>query len=109
MIWWGKRSSHRVGDREAALPPIDENPRHEFAPFDEIIQLGIDPMPISPPCFIASRAESLEQLLEAFRDIADRDDIHQAADRLLLVLEWIRRDAACAAADPIFAPIRLAS
>jgi hypothetical protein len=40
-----------------------------------------------------SRAECLEQLLEAFSDIADRDDIHQAAERLARVQEWIKRDA----------------
>jgi hypothetical protein len=34
-----------------------------------------------------ARAECLEQLPEAFRDIIDRDDIHQAARRLLLVQE----------------------
>jgi len=62
-----------------------------------------------PPGGIASRAECLEQLLEAFRDIADRDDIHHAAERLTLAQAWIRREADRAAADPIFAPIRLAS
>jgi hypothetical protein len=50
----------------------------------------------------ASRAFCLEQLLEAFRDIADRDDIHQAADRLCAVQAWIERETARAAADPIF-------
>jgi hypothetical protein len=61
------------------------------------------------PAVIASEAECLEQILEAFRDIADRDDIHQAADRLSLVQEWIRRAAEIAAADPIFAGLRFAS
>ena len=55
------------------------------------------------------RAECLEQLLEAFADIADRDDIHQAAERLARVQDWIRREAEAAAADPIFAALRLAS
>jgi hypothetical protein len=55
------------------------------------------------------RAECLEQLLEAFVDIADRDDIHQAAERLARVQDWIRREAEQAAADPIFAALRLAS
>jgi hypothetical protein len=55
------------------------------------------------------RGEWLEQLLEAFADIADRDDIHQAAERLAKVQEWIKREAAAAAADPIFAALRLAS
>lgn len=57
----------------------------------------------------AARAECLEQLLEAFVDIADRDDIHRAAERLALVQAWIEREAAAAAADPIFAAFRLAS
>lgn len=52
---------------------------------------------------VHARAECLEQLLEAFRDIIDRDDIHQAARRLLLVQEWIRNEAESAADDPIFA------
>lgn len=55
------------------------------------------------------RAECLEELLEAFVDIADRDDIHQAAERLVRVQDWIRREAEAAAADPIFAALRLAS
>ena len=62
-----------------------------------------------PPVEVVSRADCLEQLLEAFRDIADRDDIHQAAQRLGLAQAWIRREADRAAADPIFALIRLAS
>jgi len=62
-----------------------------------------------PPAVIATEDECLEQILEAFRDVADRDDIHQAAARLARVQEWIRRAAELAAADPIFASIRLAS
>lgn len=62
-----------------------------------------------PPDVIATRQACLEQILAAFADIADRDDIHQAAARLSLAQEWIAREAACAAADPIFAPLRLAS
>jgi hypothetical protein len=58
---------------------------------------------------VGSEAECLEQILEAFRDIADRDDIHQAAERLTRVQEWIRRAAELAAADPIFAGLRFAS
>jgi hypothetical protein len=57
----------------------------------------------------STRDECLEQLLEAFVDIADRDDIHQAAERLARVQEWIRQEAEMAAADPIFAALRLAS
>jgi hypothetical protein len=56
---------------------------------------------------LRSRLECLEQILRAFRDIADRDDIHQAAHRLALVQEWIRKDAERAAADPIFVDLRL--
>jgi hypothetical protein len=55
----------------------------------------------------AARIECLEQILEAFRDIADRDDIHQAAHRLALAQEWIRSEARRAAADPIFVDLRL--
>ncbi len=58
---------------------------------------------------ITGEAECLDQLLEAFRDIADRDDIHQAAARLALVQDWIRREARRAAADPLFQGLRLAS
>lgn len=58
--------------------------------------------PCGPP---RARADCLEQLLEAFRDILDRDDIHQAACRLALVQQWIRDEAAIAAADPIFADL----
>ena len=61
------------------------------------------------PRRVATEAECLEQILEAFRDIADRDDIHQAAARLSRVQEWIRRAAEMAAADPIFAGLRFAS
>jgi hypothetical protein len=49
----------------------------------------------------------LEQILRAFCDIADRDDIHQAAKRLRLVQQWIDNEVARAAADPIFASFRL--
>lgn len=58
---------------------------------------------------LVERGECLEQLLAAFVDIADRDDIHQAAERLARVQDWIRREAETAAADPIFAALRLAS
>jgi hypothetical protein len=49
------------------------------------------------------RAECLEQLLLAFADIADRDDIHQAAARLEAVQAWIRQEAQYAAYDPLLA------
>jgi hypothetical protein len=58
---------------------------------------------------IFGRTECLEELLAAFVDIADRDDIHQAAERLARIQEWIRREADHAASDPIFAALRLAS
>lgn len=64
---------------------------------------------VAAPQRVATQAECLEQLLEAFRDIADRDDIHQAADRLSRVQDWIRRATEIAAADPIFAGLRFAS
>jgi hypothetical protein len=63
--------------------------------------------PVSDPPL--DRDECLTQLLEAFADIAERDDIHQAAERLAKVQEWIKREAAAAADDPIFAALRLAS
>ena len=56
---------------------------------------------------LASRSECLEQVLQAFHDIADHDDIHQAARRLMLVQDWIRNEALQAAADPIFVDLRL--
>jgi hypothetical protein len=41
----------------------------------------------------------------AFFDIADRDDIHQAAVRLGFVQKWIGVEASHAAADPVFADL----
>jgi hypothetical protein len=67
------------------------------------------PIDCPTPDVITTREACLEQLLAAFVDISDRDDIHQAAARLSLVQDWIGREAALAAADPIFAPRRLAS
>ena len=58
------------------------------------------------PGRLPGRAECLEQLLLAFRDIVDRDDIHQAAARLGLVQQWIHAEGNRAAADPIFAELR---
>jgi hypothetical protein len=57
--------------------------------------------------FARTRIECLQQILGAFRDIADHDDIHQAAERLALVQDWIQREARSAAADPIFIDLRL--
>jgi hypothetical protein len=54
---------------------------------------------------LRTRLECLEQILRAFRDIADRDDIHQAADRL--AQDWVRDEAERAAADPVFVDLRL--
>lgn len=56
-----------------------------------------------------SREDCLAHLLEAFADIAERDDIHQAAERLARVQDWIKTEAEAAADDPIFAALRLAS
>jgi hypothetical protein len=56
---------------------------------------------------LRTRTECLQQILRAFRDIADRDDIHQAADRLARVQNWIQNEANRAAADPIFLDLRL--
>jgi hypothetical protein len=49
-----------------------------------------------------TRADCLNLLLLAFGDLADRDDIHQADQRLKLVCRWIRAEAVRTAADPIF-------
>lgn len=57
---------------------------------------------VSPFETIYNRSECLLQLLGAFHDIADFDDIHQAAERLDAVQAWIRREARAAAKDPIF-------
>ncbi len=54
---------------------------------------------------LPDRAECLQQLLLAYLDIVDRDDIHQAAERLVHVQQWIRDEAARAAADPVFAQL----
>jgi hypothetical protein len=57
---------------------------------------------LMPTDAIRNRTECLIQLLCAFRDIADFDDIHQAAERLDTVRAWIRQETRAAAADPIF-------
>jgi hypothetical protein len=54
---------------------------------------------------VFAKAQCLEQLLQAYFDLAERDDIHQAAERLELVRQWIRDEAERAAADPIFAEL----
>jgi len=53
----------------------------------------------APTRAITDQSDCLEQLLLAFRDIADRDDIRRAAERLALVQEWVRREAERAAED----------
>jgi hypothetical protein len=55
---------------------------------------------------LSTRTECLEQILCAFFDIADRDDIHQAAERLALVQRWIENETERAAADPLFADLQ---
>jgi len=61
--------------------------------------------PLQSP--LATRTDCLEQILQAFRDIADRDDIHQAAHRLAVVQQWICKEAECAEVDEIFRDLRL--
>ena len=56
---------------------------------------------------LRTRIECLEQILRAFNDIADRDDIHQASNRLALVQQWIEHEAERAAADAVFLDLRL--
>lgn len=62
---------------------------------------------VSPPPAPSTRLDCLEHILQAFCDIADRDDIHQAGERLALVQQWIAKEADGAAADPIFVDLRL--
>jgi len=72
------------------------------------VEHGLDDRTGGPsPTLLATKIECLEQLLQAFRDIADHDDIHQAAHRLELVQAWIDNEAERAAADPIFADLQL--
>ena len=71
--------------------------------FPQFLGTARDPAPGSPtPC---TREQCLEQILWAFFDIADCDDIHQAAARLDLVQKWIGDEASRAAADPVFADL----
>jgi hypothetical protein len=78
---------------------LDLLPPFEGDPDDRTAMLVRNPL--------CTRIECLEEILRAFHDIADRDDIHQASDRLALVREWIRRESDRAAADPIFVDLRL--
>jgi hypothetical protein len=68
----------------------------------QFLRTARDPAPGSPTP--STRQQCLEQILWAFFDIADRDDIHQAAARLGFVQQWI--GASRAAADPVFADLR---
>ena len=45
-------------------------------------------------------------ILCAFFDIADRDDIHQAAECLTWVQRWIENETERAAADPLFVDLQ---
>lgn len=67
----------------------------------EYAELELEIVPL-PQRAIGSRDECLGQLIGAFHDIAEFDDIHQAAERLRAVQDWIRREARAAADDPIF-------
>lgn len=58
-----------------------------------------------PPKRRLARSDCLAQLILAFRDIAEYDDIHQAAVRLALAQQWICEETERAAADPIFAEL----
>jgi hypothetical protein len=62
-----------------------------------------------PPEAISGRADCLEQLLLAFRDLADRDDIGQAAARLALVEKWIEQESRQSQETPNGSDVRRAS
>jgi hypothetical protein len=49
--------------------------------------------PAAEDSMITNDEGCLEELLEAFADLADRDDICRASERLLHVQEWIKRQA----------------
>ena len=54
---------------------------------------------VTPSTPALTRFACLKLLSLAFADLAERDDIHQAARRLQLVLRWIDDEAARAAED----------
>jgi hypothetical protein len=60
------------------------------------------------PAPFDARNGCIDELLDAIADL-DRDDIHQAAERLARVQAWIIRETERAAADPVFDALRLAS
>lgn len=68
-----------------------------------LLLVGHNSTAMTPAVSGFGKPQCLEQLLQAFLDIADRDDIHQAAARLVLVQRWICDETVRAAADPIFA------
>jgi hypothetical protein len=63
----------------------------------------------TPPPAISTHDQCLEQLLQAFADLADREDIRQAAERLARVQEWIRHEAALASEDPTSGNVKVAN
>jgi hypothetical protein len=60
------------------------------------------------PVSVSGRDGCIDELLDAIADL-DRDDIHQAAERLARVQAWIIRETEQAVADPVFGALRLAS
>jgi hypothetical protein len=73
----------------------------KFGPRRDCAKIGQDGS-VAAFDIVRNRTECLIQLLSAFHDIADFDDIHQAAQRLDTVQAWIRREARAAAADLVF-------
>jgi hypothetical protein len=116
MSVWPKEGKPRAAGGELPdLDPTTDIGNLSQAPIDQLIHCLRDLSesdhiePIGSGTLVADRIECLVQVLAAFFDIADRDDIHQAAERLALVQEWVKRETVLAAADPIFASLRLAS
>jgi hypothetical protein len=117
MSSWPKEGKPKAAGREPPDPSLAtaENSSPSDTSVDQLILCLRDLSecdeiePIACGALVVDRIECLVQILAAFFDIADRDDIHQAAERLALVQEWIKRETVVAAADPIFSPLRLAS
>ena len=119
MIWWGRAGALRILE-DAAVGPIDELAaattanagERDFGGEFSHAMFDLEPSPIEhipEPALVVSHSDCLEQLLAAFCDIADLDDIHQAARRIALVQDWIERQTIAAAHDSILFPMRLAS
>jgi hypothetical protein len=70
----------------------------DFGPSRQCAALEAGDFVVAAADSVGNRSDCLIQLLGAFHDIADFDDIHQAADRLNAVQAWIRREARHAAA-----------